>query len=172
MIAMPLAIAAFHDVPGVRIQTYPVAGSTMAAIRASLDAAELVDPNDASRVAGVTHWHFRWRWPGTAAGGCELAAASVRFRATVLLPRPVDLNAAAPGVQAAWAHYRAALEAHEANHVRYAYAHRSQVLAAIRGATCRTAQAAARRVVARLIAHDGAYDRATDHGAREGATFP
>lgn len=163
--------AAFAGVPGVKIATYPVSGRDLAAIRASLDAEGPYDRNDGMHVEAITHWHFAWQWPGTA-DECDLSAATVRFSATVTLPRLVGAATAPPDVQASWRRYRAALEAHEANHVRYAHAHRGEVLAAIRGATCTTAEAAGQAVLQRLIEHDLAYDRETQHGASEGAVFP
>ena len=166
--AMP---AAFAGVPGVHIVTYPVRGGDMAAIRASLDAAGPYDRNDGEHVEAITHWRFVWRWPGTVSE-CYLSAATVRFTATVTLPRLVGLATLPPDVQASWRRYRTALEAHEANHVRYAYAHRGDVLAAIRGATCATAEAAGQAVLRDLVEHDLAYDRDTRHGTSEGATFP
>lgn len=175
MIALALAAAAvptaFAGVPAVRIVTYPVRGRDLAAIRASLDAAGPVDPNDGSHVEAITHWRFAWQWPGTASD-CDLSAATVRFAATVTLPRLVGIAALPPDVQASWRRYRAALEAHESNHARYAYRHRGEVLSAIRGATCSTAEAAGQAVLQQLIDHDLAYDRATQHGASEGAVFP
>ena len=134
--------AAFAGVPHIRIVTYPVRGETLEAIRASLDAAEPTDRNDGSHVEAITHWRFTWRWPGTPGGQCHLSAATVRFSATVTLPRLVGLATLPPEVQADWRRYRAALEAHEANHVGYAYAHRGEVQAALRGAACATAEAA------------------------------
>lgn len=171
-LALTAATASFASVPGVRVRTYPVSGSDVPAIRASLDAHGLLDGQDGTPVEAVTHWRFTWRWPGTAAGPCRLAAAIVRFSATVTLPRLVGLDTLPPNVAANWRRYRASLEAHEANHVRYAYAHRAEVLAAIRGATCATADAAGQAVLRALIDHDRAYDRDTRHGASEGAVFP
>lgn len=169
MIASPPA--AFAGVPHVVVRTYAVGGSDRATIRAALDAAAPHDRNDGERVEALTHWRFTWRWTGTARR-CDLEAARVRFAATVTLPRLVEVDALAPDVEADWARYRAALEAHEANHVRYAYGHRGEVLAAIRGARCATADAAAGAVVRRLVGHDIGYDRDTRHGATEGAVFP
>ncbi|WP_174293281.1 DUF922 domain-containing protein, partial [Sphingomonas bacterium] len=75
-------------------------------------------------------------------------------------------------VQAAWRRYAAALDEHEAGHVRYAWQHRGDVLAAIRGATCATAEAAGQAALADIVAHDLAYDRETQHGLTQGAVFP
>lgn len=168
--AIAASVGALAGTPGITLRTYRVAGDTIAAIRASLDAAGPVDRNDGERVEALTHWRYTWRWPGGRA--CRLDAARVSVAATVTLPRLVGLATAPPDVAATWSRYRAALEEHEARHVHYARAHRGEVLAAIRGATCATADAAAQAVVRRLVEHDIAYDRDTHHGASEGAVFP
>ena len=172
VLAPALATAPFAGVPGATIRSYPVRGNSVAAIRAALNAGGRVDRHDGAPVEAMTHWRFTWRWPGTPDGGCRLSAASVRFAATVTLPRLADPAGVPPDVLAAWRRYRAALEAHEARHVAHAYAARGQVLAAIRGSTCTRANRAASAVVAVLVADDVAYDRATRHGASEGAVFP
>ncbi len=71
-----------------------------------------------------------------------------------------------------WKRYRAALEAHEANHARNAVLGRKAVLAAIREAECATADWAADDALAELDYLDEDYDRLTRHGAIEGAFFP
>lgn len=172
MIALAFALGAaqasmadpFADIPHVRVVSYPVHGRDLAAIQASLARVELRDAHDGERVEAVTHWRFVWQWPRTRGGGCRLRAARVRFAATVRLPRLVGLATLPPDLQALWRRYLAGLEAHEAMHARYAHDHRGEVLAAILGATCATADAAAHRVLRRLAAHDIAFDRETRHG--------
>ena len=172
-VAVAAVPGAFAGIPDVTIVTYPVRGMTVEAIRASLDAVRSVDRNDGEEVEAVSHWRFAWRWPGGANGStCDLAAASVRFRATVTLPRLVGLASAPAEVRARWHRYRAALEEHEAGHVRYAWSQRGAVLAAIRGATCPTADAAGQAALHAIVEHDLAYDRDTRHGQTQGAVFP
>lgn len=154
----------FDGIPGVTIASYPVHGRDLDAIKASLAEVEPRDGHDGERVEAVTHWRFTWRWPRDPRGGCRLRAATVRFAATVTLPRLVGLATLPAELQAHWRRYLAALEAHEAMHVRYAYDHRGKVLAAIRGATCATADRAGQAVLRRLIDHDVAFDRETQHG--------
>ena len=43
---------------------------------------------------------------------------------------------------------------------------------AIKGATCRSADAAAQAQLALIRKHDVSYDAATQHGATQGARFP
>ena len=154
----------FDGVPGVKIASYPVHGRDLATIGASLARVGPRDPHDGERVEALTRWRFTWQWPLLPGGGCRLSAASVRFSATVTLPRLVGLATLPPALQAHWRRYLAALEAHEAMHVRHAHDGRGEVLAAIRGATCATAERAGQAVLRRLIAHDIAFDRETQHG--------
>ena len=77
-----------------------------------------------------------------------------------------------PADRTAWDRYLAALMVHEAGHVAYTYDRRSDVLAAIRSATCATADRAARAALAAIDAYHIAYDRETGHGATQGASFP
>jgi len=163
---------AFAGVPGVTFRPYAVTGSDAAALRRSMDAARPVDPHGDERVDALTHWTMAWQWPGRRHGGCTLSRATLSFSATVILPRLADPAALPPVVLEEWARYIAALERHEANHVRHAFQQRSTVLAAIRGATCATADRAGRKALAAIVAHDLAYDRDTHHGASEGASFP
>lgn len=163
---------AFAGVPGVAFRFYPVAGSDAATLRASIDAGRPVDPHDGAGVDAITHWRINWRWTRRRARGCDLGHARVDFAATVTLPRLADPDAVPPALLADWTRYRLALERHEAGHVFYAWSHRGDVLAAIRGATCATAVRAAQAAVAAIVAHDLAYDRDTRHGLDQGASFP
>uniref|UniRef100_UPI001576E87A DUF922 domain-containing protein n=1 Tax=Sphingomonas bacterium TaxID=1895847 RepID=UPI001576E87A len=102
-LAVVVAHPAYAGIPHVAIVTYPVHGDTLAAIRASLDTRHPVDRNDGQEVEAVTHWRFTWQWPGPHDDQpCDLTAASVRFAATVTLPRLVGLSRLPAEVQAAW----------------------------------------------------------------------
>lgn len=170
-VAAALSVAAaFAGVPNVAIAWYEVEGATPAAVRASLDARRPTDPNDGARVDALTRWSISWQWLGSPADPCGLSQATVGFAASVQLPRlavPVMAD-----LRAAWDRYVAALARHEAKHVRAAYAGRTEVLVALRGATCATANTAGEAALARIHEEARALDRATDHGRREGARFP
>lgn len=170
MIAALSVAAAFAGVPDVAIAWYDVEGTTPAAVRASLDARRPVDPNDGARVDALTRWSISWQWLGSAQDPCGLSNATVGFAASVQLPRLA--GAVAPDLRAAWDRYVAALAAHEARHVRAAYDARMRVLAALRGATCATANAAGEAVLATIHEEARVLDRETEHGQREGARFP
>jgi predicted secreted Zn-dependent protease len=170
--AGPGLAARLAGAPNVRIRYYAVTGADAAAIRRSMAAQGLRDLHDGRPVDALTRWRVHWRWPDDGAGGCDLARAVVGYEAEVLLPRHADENALAPALRQRWRAYVAALEAHEAGHVRYPYAHLSEVRDALRRSDCAGANAAAERAVARIGSHDAAYDAASRHGASEGAVFP
>lgn len=165
------ATEAFAGIPGVTIVYYLVDGGDAAAVRQSIDAGRPTDRHDGTRVDALSGWTMRWRWPRTRRG-CRLAAATVRFRATVTMPRLAPTARLTEAERAVWDGYVAALARHEAGHVRYSYDHRADVLAAIRGATCATADRAAAAALAGLDAYHVGYDRETGHGRTQGASFP
>lgn len=162
----------FAGIPGVTFTYYPVAGQDAAALRRAIDGARLTDGNDHQPVDALSHWTMRWRWRVDGRGGCDLASATVTFSAEVTLPQLADPDALSPALLAQWRRYLAALETHEAGHVRYAYEHRGDVLAAIKAATCTTATQAGDEAIEAIKAHELAYDRDTQHGRAQGATFP
>lgn len=171
MVCMPVSAqttGAFADIPGVRFDYYDASGDDAAAIRRSIDAARPTDAHDGQRVDALTTWRMRWSWP-TRTRGCDLGKARVTFAATVRMPR---LAVVPDAVKPAWDRYVAALERHEAGHARHGYNGRAAVLAAIRGATCATADAAATAALAKLDAFGVQYDRETRHGMTQGAVFP
>ena len=166
------ANAAFAGIPDVTIDYYPVDGGDAMAVRRAIDAARPTDAHDGRRVDALSSWDLRWSWPRTRHGGCDLAATTIRYKATVRMPQLAATARLTAAERADWDRYAAALARHEAGHVRYTYRHRGDILAAIRRATCRTADAAARAALARLDAYQIAYDRETEHGTKDGASFP
>ena len=163
---------AFAGIPDVTIDYYPVDGGDAMAVRRAIDAARPTDAHDGRRVDALSSWDLRWSWPRTRRGGCDLAAATIRYKATVRMPQLAATARLTAAERADWDRYAAALARHEAGHVRYTYRHRGEILAAVRRATCRTADAAAQAVLAGFDAYHVAYDRETAHGTKDGASFP
>lgn len=155
----------FDAIPSVTVAYYDVAGTDVATISAALLKMRPTDPNDGKRVDALTQTHLRWSWPLTNTG-CRLKDATVTFTATVILPRLADGELVPQTLRADWDAYIARLEAHEMMHLRYSYDGRLAVLAAVKAATCDTADAAAKAVLAKIQQRDIALDRATNHGER------
>ncbi len=87
------------------------------------------------------------------------------------LPRLVNAASLPPELQQDWARFLGDLEAHEKQHLLNAWTRRGDVLAAIRGATCDTANDAAKKVLREIDEADDAFDRRTDHGRKPDAAL-
>ena len=104
--------------------------------------------------------------PASADGRCRVSEATVTLRIEVSFRWSTPRGAwAAVAAAAYWWRYARALARHEQGHVDYARARYAAVVRAIRGATCRTANAAAEQQLELIRRHDVAYDAATRHGA-------
>jgi len=169
------ALAAETSLEGVTnldVQYYEVSGNSLFEIRRALNRVRPRDPNDGLGVDALSSWYIAWRWPGNADGGCDLARAEIRFSARIRMPRLVETAATPAAVRQRWRAYAAALQRHEAKHIRHAWDNRNLVLTAIRASSCANASRDAQAAIATLARHDIDYDRQTRHGATEGAHFP
>jgi predicted secreted Zn-dependent protease len=168
----PAAGSPFAGIPNVEIQYYDVTGRNPREIREAMNQARPTDPNDGLRLDALSRWRMGFGWPRRGPDQCVLDQARVNFTATVLMPRLVDAEVLPQSVRTRWQAYIAALETHEAGHVRHAWEAVPIVLAAIRASTCANAQEAGRAAVRAAAAFDPEYDRATRHGLSQGAHFP
>lgn len=160
----------FADIPGVTLVRYDVVGRNAAAVRRAIDAVRPTDPNDGERVDGLSSYRFRWHWHGDGQGKCSAAPEDITFSATVTVPRLAD-PAASPRLREQFDRYLQSLLVHEEGHIRYAWNHRGDILAAINAATCDTVKTAAMGAVKAIGAHDAEYDKATRHGRTTGVPF-
>jgi predicted secreted Zn-dependent protease len=158
-------------VPNVTMAYYDVYAITPAAIRNELNSKLLRDPSGATGDS-LTEWHYSWRWKTEPGRECETQSAEIVFRAKVTLPKLVDRRRLDASTDAAWRRYMNALIEHEAEHVRLAYAGRSSIESAVRGATCTAANAAGNQAANYLRQQDIDFDRRTGHGLSNGAVFP
>lgn len=165
---------AFAGIPNLSIEYYEVEGHSAEAIRRSLDAQRRPDANDGTLVDASARWHIDWTWTGRAdgVGGCVTNLASVRYFASVRLPRLAHPERVPEAVLARWTAYIDALERHEAGHLRYALEQIGTVQAALKAVSCAKADAAATNALDPVKQHDQDYDRDTRHGATQGAVFP
>ena len=168
----PAAGSPLAGIPDVDIQYYDVSGRNAREIREAMNRVRPTDPNDGHRVDALSRWRMGMGWPRRGPDVCLLDQARVRFQASVLMPRLVNAEALPAAVRARWQAYIAALEVHEAGHIRHAYENMPTVLAAIRASDCARAEEAGRAAIRAVGAWDAEYDRATRHGATQGATFP
>lgn len=153
----------FADIPNVTLVTYDVVGRTAAAVRRSIDSARPLDPNDGKRVDGLSRWEYKFTWHSDERGTCSSTLEDIIFSATVTVPRLAGPDVPTKLLER-FDRYRESLLAHEDGHIRYAWDHRGEVIAAINAATCDTAGAAAQAALQKISEHDVAYDMATRHG--------
>ncbi|MFA6113473.1 MAG: DUF922 domain-containing protein [Sphingomonas sp.] len=164
------AVDPFAGAPNVVFDYYPVTGRDVRSIRASIAERRPTDDRG-KRFAAVTNWHISWHWDGDGQGGCRLATTRTDFSASVRMPR-LEPDQVPAAVVADWRRYDAALARHEAGHVRIAYQHLGDVEAAIRNATCATADSAGHAALDRIRQANRDYDSETRHGELQGAVFP
>jgi predicted secreted Zn-dependent protease len=152
--------------PHATVQPYEVGGATESDIRGQLNAR---GPNGYD---AYTKWTVHWNWPGQGTANCRLQDAAVSYEITVTFPRWTPTAPAAPELVAKWNGYLYALSLHENGHVNNVVSHFPAVVAAIKGGTCLSAEAAAQAVLQQMRAYDSQYDDNTDHGRTQGARFP
>ena len=159
------------SIPHSRINYYEIYGSTEGELRKQLNAIGPVDDkgqrNDAS-----TKWFVNWNWPGYGTDNCSLREAIIKVDVQVFFPHWTPVQAASPDLIAKWSRYTQVLALHEKGHVDNIIGNYMTVLAAIKGATCATAEAAAQAALVPIRQNDVNYDQATGHGATQGAIFP
>ena len=159
------------DIPNATVNYYDISGATADEMRTQLNALRPT-ANDGSKGDAVTTWYVQWYWPGYGTSSCDLAAATVSYDIKVAFPHWVQPANPDPGLVARWTTYTNTLATHEEGHVDYVVDNYQSVAAAIKGATCATADAAAQTALRPIRQHDLDYDADTDHGATQGATFP
>ena len=158
-------------IPNATIEYYEISGSTEGELREQLDALAPVG-YDGYKGDATTNWFIRWDWPGYGTMSCDLSKATVSYEIEVVFPRWALPDDASPDLVTKWASFTRALAEHEKNHVDFVVANYRSVLAAIKSATCETADAAASSALEPIRQHDREYDAATNHGETDGARFP
>jgi predicted secreted Zn-dependent protease len=154
------------EFPHATVQLYDISGSTAPELRTQLNA---YGPNGFD---AYTKWYVRWDWPGRGTAQCRLQEATVAYEVTVTFPRWTPTADATPELVAKWNGYLHALALHESEHVDNVVSRFPAVVAAIKGSTCLSAEAAAQAVLQQIRQFDSQYDRDTDHGRTQGARFP
>jgi predicted secreted Zn-dependent protease len=164
--------ASLAGITNVDVQYYEVSGNSLFEIRRALNRVRPRDPNDGLGVDALAMWYIRWRWPEGPGGGCDLSRAEIEFSARIRLPRLIETPQTPPAVRMRWRAYVAALERHEASHIRHAWENRQRILDALRRSSCANANNDGMAAVRQLGRYDVDYDQRTRHGLTEGAHFP
>lgn len=157
--------------PNTRLIGYPVTGRFPRQIRASIEAAK---PTDAAGVKhdAMTLWNYRLN-AHFSNGVCNPADIDVNYDITITLPDLQTRDRMHRSDREVWDRYMTALVKHELNHARIARRGAELLQDAVRSATtCEEANTIFSTITPQINAASDLYDRQTDHGAREGATFP
>lgn len=167
---MPLPSLA--AIPNVRIEYYNVSGRTADEIRKGINQKGLVDERDGRSVDSLSRTFLKWRWKESGTDGCVVIDPKVEFSAIVRLPKLTQAAQIGPMLLARWQRYIEGLERHEAGHLQNAYSLTGSIRQALAGSRCASADVAASAAFATLETLDIHYDLTTDHGRKQGATFP
>lgn len=159
-------------IPHLTPHYYDVGGLTVRQVRAQLNAVRPTDPTDRAPMDAVTIWNFKWHWPGRDAAHCDLSSATVDYHIDLTLPRLVVTDDTPTAVKIKWGIYLEALTRHELHHVDLVTQGAAAMLAAIKSASCNTADEAARGVLAQIARENWEYDQETDHGVQDGVHLP
>jgi predicted secreted Zn-dependent protease len=162
----PLPTLVPIEFPKAVVRYYDITGSTEQDLRHQMTA-QGPEGYDA-----FTRWNVRWNWPGRGEADCRLKEAEVSYEVTVTFPRWMPTAETTPELVAKWNRYVRALADHEQLHVDNVVKRFPAVVAAIRNATCLTAEAAAQAALNPIRLFDAQYDLNTDHGRTQGARFP
>ena len=157
--------------PNTRLIGYAVTGRSPRTIRASIDTSKPADTTGAKHDA-VTRWNY-WMNTQSRNGVCNPSDIVVTYSITITLPDLQTRDQLNRRDREAWDRYMGALVKHEVNHARIAQRGSELLQDAVRGAaTCQDASTAFSTRMAEINAASSLYDRQTNHGQREGATFP
>jgi predicted secreted Zn-dependent protease len=184
-LAFILSITAFAQEqpsgPVVSVETvhYDIRGSTANQLRGQMD--QLGPESEGGRFDASTEWHVQWNYSySRLTESCAIEEAHVEVQVTYTLPRwnpPAD---APRSLVERWRTYMAALQLHEDGHRDVGISAGEEVLSTITELpaerTCpalgRIAHRTANQIITRHEDEERHYDRVTDHGATQGATFP
>jgi len=164
---------------GVWRRTYEVPGTNVEEIDRNLDALRVNAGH--GDFNAQTKWDLRWSMRYKQEGPvCSLTAVTLEYYAVVTLPALVDEASLAPADLERWYRFVDAIEAHEMAHVEREIAGAERLRQSLISLSPQPdCQAMAARVsemgeqAKELIRRgDEAFDAETEHGAREGATFP
>jgi predicted secreted Zn-dependent protease len=146
-----IAPSPLASIPGVTIKYYDVAGSTIAAINASMAAQRPKNPVTGTPIPSSASWSIGVNTKKSTTGKvCKVTAATVTFKGEVVLPRLVGAEGVAAPVRAQWQRFVTSIEQQQADTLRRPYQRRNEVQKAVMASTCANAGEAARKAIAEI----------------------
>jgi len=158
----------------VRVTYYDIYGVSAAALSAAIKSK---GPNG---YGGLTDSTISYTYkPGPSPAGCRVQTLDTELAITMTLPHWVQPpGAVTPALAAQWQRYLAALRAHENGHVdlvRRTFEATRAALAAVTASSCAALDAEVRGRYDAMVREgrrvNEEYDRQTEHGRTQGATF-
>ncbi len=147
------AVSPLAQIPGVTVRYYYVTGTTIPALRASIEAQRPKNPVTGMASPSSAEWSvstsIRKRTTGKR---CKITGATAIFKGEVVLPRlsPVQSGPVPAPVLAEWQRYVSSLEMQQAAILRQVPARLPEVERAVMASNCAGADAAANRAVAAI----------------------
>jgi predicted secreted Zn-dependent protease len=159
---------------------YRVRGTSEDAIRRSLDRRSTYQDGQGQTWDGGTTWQFRWSWDTELVDGCRITRPQLSGSVTVTVPALIVPRRADGAAVDRFTGYLDALWQHELGHVERAERGARTLIDTLASLppqpTCAQAHAAAKAAGAAamkaLDVEQRIYDRDTQHGATQGASFP
>jgi predicted secreted Zn-dependent protease len=167
-----VAVSVVHD-------DYKITGSTAAGLRQQMSSDGPLDHD--KHFDAHTEWNVRWTYPFDRSGsGCSTGPVTVTLTITYHFPEWGDESDGSHPLQEKWHKYQEALQTHEDGHAEHGREAADDILRELSGLpaadACPTmdgiANTKAEAIIGRYAAEDVDYDRDTNHGATQGATFP
>jgi predicted secreted Zn-dependent protease len=167
-----VAVSVVHD-------DYKITGNTAAGLRQQMNADGPLDHD--KHFDAHTEWNVRWTYPfDRSGGGCSTGPVTVTLTITYHFPEWGDESDGSRPLIDKWHKYLQALETHEDGHAEHGREAADDIIGELSGLppadACPTmdgiANAKAQAIIGRYAAEDVDYDRDTNHGATQGATFP
>jgi predicted secreted Zn-dependent protease len=176
-----VAVAGIAAKPSIsrRVEHYDVRGSSLRALRASIDRS---GPRDAAgeKADALTEWQVRWKYAfESRRGSCVLTSFEASLEITMLLPRWRNRRSGTE-LAARWDRYLRALIEHEEGHAEIA----EEAVEAVQergesirpasscGELARNLRSAAGAVLREYRKRELEYDRRTKHGVAQGVVLP
>ena len=171
--------------PNISIKNvfYTVEGSTPQEIRTSLNKLrpQMQDSNNHKRYDAYTQWFVKWNYfYQTQNNRCLIKTAQVNADIITTMPKWKVNSKASKSVKNQWERYIVALKQHEEGHQKNGINASKEILKTINNlpdySSCTqlgtAVNAASNRIIKKYNQKDLEYDRITQHGATQGATFP
>jgi predicted secreted Zn-dependent protease len=183
-IAISPAITRAQNSPAVTVNYvyYQIGGSTAAQLRAQMDT---LGPFDAQfgnrRYDALTRWYGSWRYSYIVQNNrCTIERVLVNTNVTITLPQWNPPSQASRQLQRKWNRYIQALQTHENGHKQHGIEAGKEIFKLLNNLpsyrSCQDLQTAANnksnQIIAKYNQRDIDYDRRTQHGRTQGATFP